>query len=56
MMNIDEEQTNHIRETRMALMLEKALIEEEERMVCLTAEATETRLHLSEVIIRQLLQ
>lgn len=36
--NIDEEQTNLVRETRLAYMLEKSLAEEEERMVDHTME------------------
>ena len=45
-MVVDEEQINHIRETRIALMLEKDLLEGEEAMIDFGMEQTEVRIQL----------
>lgn len=48
---IEEEQVIQIRETRMALMLEKALVEDEEKMISMGIEETEIKLQLSQLFV-----
>ena len=52
---IDEEQINHIRETRMALMLEKDLLEGEEGMLDSVIEQSEIKLQLGRIILDELM-
>lgn len=51
---IEEEQINHIRETRIALMLEKDLLESEEAMLDSAIEQTEVKLQLGELMLLEL--
>jgi hypothetical protein len=57
---IEEEQINHIRETRVALMLERDLLESEEAMLDFREEQTEVELQLAvkleEEIIREFIR
>jgi hypothetical protein len=53
---IEEEQVIQIRETRMALMLEKALVEDEEKMISMGIEETEIKLQLSQLFVDLLIE
>jgi hypothetical protein len=51
---IEEEQINHIRESRIALMLEKDLLESEEYMLDFSMEQTEIKLQVGGRVVEEL--
>jgi hypothetical protein len=53
--NIDDEQTNLVRETRLAYMLEKSLAEDEEKMVDNTMEQLEVQLEIQQMLVYDLI-